>query len=165
MQFNVLYNLLTAPWTVSNTYSQVAMPQSCANHVQHIGALIACNMSCATWYEGTAQLLSLAELKSHLFYLYFVGWYYLSMKEGTKREYPEKTPDNKLQKLPHTKARKSKPQTRLDPALWHWWQARKADVLTITPHVASTWYSVATLPYAWHCRVSAETGWPGVRER
>ena len=27
----------------------------------------------ATWYEGTAQLLSLTELKSHLFELYFVG--------------------------------------------------------------------------------------------
>ena len=25
----------------------------------------------ATWYEGTAQLLSLSELKSHLFELYF----------------------------------------------------------------------------------------------
>ena len=27
-------------------------------------------MQCATWYEGTAQLLSLTELKSHLFQLY-----------------------------------------------------------------------------------------------
>ena len=33
--------------------------------------LITCNMSRATWYEGTAQLLSLTELKSHLFELYF----------------------------------------------------------------------------------------------
>ena len=29
--------------------------------------LIMCNMSCATWYEGTAQLLRLTELKSHLY--------------------------------------------------------------------------------------------------
>ena len=28
---------------------------------------ITCNMSCATWYEGTAQLLSLTELKWRLF--------------------------------------------------------------------------------------------------
>ena len=29
-------------------------------------ALITCNKSCAvTWYEGTAQLLSLTEFKSH----------------------------------------------------------------------------------------------------
>ena len=32
-----------------------------------------CNMSRATWYEGTAQLLSLTELKSHLFWFDFVG--------------------------------------------------------------------------------------------
>ena len=29
--------------------------------------IIKCNMSCVTWYKGTAQLLSLAELKLHLF--------------------------------------------------------------------------------------------------
>ena len=29
---------------------------------------------CATWYEGTAQLLSLTEFKSYLFDLYFIGW-------------------------------------------------------------------------------------------
>ena len=48
-----LYNLLTAPQTVSNRYAQVAQAQSCANHMQHIQRL-----SHATWYEGTAQLLS-----------------------------------------------------------------------------------------------------------
>ena len=37
------------------------------------GALIMCNMSCATWCKGTAQLLSLTELKSHLFELYIIG--------------------------------------------------------------------------------------------
>ena len=57
-------------------------------------ALIKCNMLCATWYEGTAQLLSLTELK-----------------------YPEKTTDDELQKRPHTKVRKFKPQARLEPAL------------------------------------------------
>ena len=35
----MFYNLLTAPQTVSNTYAQVAQPQSCANHVQHIECL------------------------------------------------------------------------------------------------------------------------------
>ena len=29
---------------------------------------------CATWYEGTSQLLHLTELKSHLFEFYFIGW-------------------------------------------------------------------------------------------
>ena len=58
------------------------------------------------------------------------------MGEGRKPEYSEKTPDDELQKIPHSKARKFKPQTRLEPALKHWWQARKADVLTVTPRVA-----------------------------
>ena len=52
--------------TVSNTYSQVAQVQSCANHVLRTERL-----SCATcrvmWYKGTAHLLSLTEFKSHLF--------------------------------------------------------------------------------------------------
>ena len=33
------YNLLMAPWTVSNTFAQVARVQLCANHVQHIKRL------------------------------------------------------------------------------------------------------------------------------
>ena len=37
-----------------------------AYHVQHV-------VLRATWYQGTAQLLSLTQLKSHLFELYFVG--------------------------------------------------------------------------------------------
>ena len=57
------------------------------------------------------------------------------MKEGRKTEYTEKTRDDELQKMPHIKARKFKSQTRLEPALYHWWQARKADVLTMTPRV------------------------------
>ena len=32
------------------------------------------------------------------------------MKEGRKPEYPEKTPDDELQKRPYTKAQKFKPQ-------------------------------------------------------
>ena len=42
----------------------------CKSHATH-RALITCNM--VTWYEGTAQLLSLTKLKSHLFELYFIG--------------------------------------------------------------------------------------------
>ena len=74
-------------------------------------------MSCATWYEGTAQLPSLTELKSHLFELYFIGWIIKPMKEGRKPEYPEKTPDDERQNMPHTIARKFKPQARLEPSL------------------------------------------------
>ena len=58
------------------------------------------------------------------------------MKEGRKPEYPEKTPGDELEKMPHTTARRFKPQARLEPAQQHWWQARKADMLTVTPRVA-----------------------------
>ena len=57
------------------------------------------------------------------------------MKEGRKPEYLEKTPGDELQKMPHTKSRRFKPQARLEPAQQHWWQARKADMLTVTPRV------------------------------
>ena len=58
-QFEIFYNLLTASQTVSNTYAQVARRNcvqitcntSSADHVQHV-------VLRATWYEGTAQLLS-----------------------------------------------------------------------------------------------------------
>ena len=52
---------------------QVARTQSCANYLLHTRAFIMYNMACATWYKGTAQLLRLAEFKSHLFYIYFIG--------------------------------------------------------------------------------------------
>ena len=42
------------------------------------------------------------------------------MKEWRKPKYPEKTPDDELQKMPLTKAQKFKPQPRLEPALKHW---------------------------------------------
>ena len=45
---------------------QITCNTSNAYHVQH--AVLR-----ATWHEGTAQLLSLTELKSNLFELYFVG--------------------------------------------------------------------------------------------
>ena len=64
--------------------------------MQHIERL---SCASATWYEGTAQLLSLTELKSHLFELYFIGWTIKPMKEGRKPEYPEKTPGDELKKI------------------------------------------------------------------
>ena len=39
------------------------------------------------------------------------------MKEGRKSEYPQRTPDDELQKMPHTIAQNVKPQARLEPAL------------------------------------------------
>ena len=37
------------------------------------------------------------------------------MKVGRKPEYPETTPGDELQKMPHPKARRFKPQARLKP--------------------------------------------------
>ena len=42
----------------------------------------------ATWYKGTAQLLSLTELKSHLFELYFIGWNFKPMKVAWEKAIP-----------------------------------------------------------------------------
>ena len=39
------------------------------------------------------------------------------MKEGRKPEYPEKIPDDELQKMPLTTGRKFKTKPRLEPAL------------------------------------------------
>ena len=115
-------------------------------HVQHIErlsrathrAIITCNTSCATWYEGTAQLLCLTDFKSHFFELFVTGRTINRWKEGRKPEYQEKTPDDELQKMPHTTARIFKPQPRLESVLQHWWQGRKADVLTITSKTSVT---------------------------
>ena len=98
----------TLEWPRRNRL-QITCNTSSAHHVQHV-------VLRATWYEGTAQLLSLTEFKSHLFELYFVGWIIKPMKEGRKPEYPEKTPGDELQKMPHTTDRRFKPQARLEPA-------------------------------------------------
>ena len=55
----------TLKWPRRNRV-QIACNTTSAYHVLQV-------MLRATWYEGTAQLLSLTELKSHLFELYFVG--------------------------------------------------------------------------------------------
>ena len=100
-----------------------------AYHVQHV-------MFRAMGYEWTAQLLSLTEFTSHLFELYFIGWTISRWRRVKNPEQPEKSPCDELQKMPHTKARRLKPQVRLEPAQQHWWQARKAGVLTVTPRIA-----------------------------
>ena len=46
--------------------------KACKSRATH-RALIVCNVSCATRYEWTAQLLSLAEFRSHLFRHYFIA--------------------------------------------------------------------------------------------
>ena len=73
---NRLQNLMSEIFYNPRTTRTLNWPraQPCVNHVQHIERLFRASvMLSATWYEGTAQLLSLTELKSHLFELYFIG--------------------------------------------------------------------------------------------
>ena len=91
----------------------------------------------ATWYEGTAQLLILTELKSHLFELYFIGWTTKPMEEGRKPEYPEKTPGDELQKMPYMQPKDSSPKRDSNPHSSIGGRPVKADMLTVTPRVAS----------------------------
>ena len=135
-------NLLTALETVSKTDTQVARTQSYANHVQHVERL-----SCGTCHvpQGTKGQLSYYVWQSlnHIYLSFILLAEPLTNEGGEKTEVPGKNPDDDLQKIPHTisKARKFKPQPRTQPVLKHWWQARKEDVLIITPHIApSTTY-------------------------
>ena len=75
------------PW---HSREQITCDTSSAYHVQH-GVLR------ATWYEGTARLLSLTELKSHLFVLFLLAEL-LTDEGGGKPEYPEKTPATSFKK-------------------------------------------------------------------
>ena len=61
-------------------------------------------------------------IKFDIVYIAFIFalFYWLNhspTKEGRKPEYPEKTTNDELQKMPHTKAQKFKPQPRLEPVL------------------------------------------------
>ena len=64
---------LQSPHSAANCLQHVRSsgPGATVQHIERISR--ASVMLRATWYEGTAQLLSLTELKSHLFELYFIG--------------------------------------------------------------------------------------------
>ena len=117
VQFEFFYNLLAAPQTVSNTYAQVA--QSCENHVQHSGFIS--HATCCVPL-GTKGQLSYSVWESWN-RIYFSGTLWAEttnrwrLKEGRKLEHPEKALRDRLQKMPHTKARKFKPHLRLEPAI------------------------------------------------
>ena len=66
-----------------------------AYHVQHVVCHVVRRDSSAT---------SVAEFKSHSFYLYVIGLSHLPLNEGRKLEYPEKPSDDELQKVLLTKA-------------------------------------------------------------
>ena len=74
------------------------------------------------------------------------------MKEGRKLEYPEKTPGDELQKMPHTTVRRFKPRRDSNSHNSIGDRARKADVLTVTPRVAPYLHELAGLRDYYACR-------------
>ena len=75
----------------------------------------------ATWYEGTAQLLNLTEFEiAFMCSFILLAGPIKPMQEGRKPSYPEKTPDDELQKMPHTESAKIQAPS-------------ETDVLTVTP--------------------------------
>ena len=93
-------------------------------HMQHVCPMVQRDSSAVKF-----------ELKLHLSQFYFIGWNHQSMKVGKKPECPQKTPDDELQKMPHTQAPKFKPNRESNP---HTSTGRRKadiapDVLTITP--------------------------------
>ena len=86
--------------------------KSCATH----RALITCNMWCAMWYKGTAQLwINLTELKSHLFWLYFIGWTIHQWRRGGNRSIWRKPPMMSLKKCHILKPDNSSPKQDSNP--------------------------------------------------
>ena len=65
---SAIRDLLQLPGCAANCLQHVRSSGQgaivCKSRATH-RAVIACNMSCAMWYEGTARLLTSTELKSH----------------------------------------------------------------------------------------------------
>ena len=80
----------TLKWPERNRV-QITCNTPNAYHVQHV-------VLRATWYEGTAQLLSLTELKSHLFELYFIGRTINRWRRGGNRSTRRKRPATRFRK-------------------------------------------------------------------
>ena len=103
----------TLKWPGRNRV-QITCNTSSAYHAKHV-------VLRATWYEGTAPAISLAELKSHLFSSLLLAE---PLATSFRKCHILKPEDS-------SPKRDSKPYNNIA-----WRQARKADVLTVTPRVA-----------------------------
>ena len=78
--------------------------------------LVTCNvMLHPSWYEGTVQLLSLTELKSHLFELYFFDWTINRLRRGGNRSTRRKLLAMTFRKCHILKPEDSSPKRDLNP--------------------------------------------------
>ena len=98
------FSLVTAQQTVSNTDDQVAWMQSCTNHVYTSGACAMCHV---VRRDSSAIKFDRVEIA---FTLVLFRWLKpLTDEGGRQQEYPEKTPDHEIQKMPHNKVQNSSP--------------------------------------------------------
>ena len=86
-QIKNFFNLFTAPWTVLNMYihSSGQGAVMCKSRATH-RVPITHDMSCAGWYEGTAQLLVWQIL--HCIYFSFICWLKPLTNETTQVYFP-----------------------------------------------------------------------------
>ena len=89
--------------------------QSCANHVQHLERLSRAICRVPRGTKGSPAIKS-DRVEIAFIWALFYWLNHQPTEDGRKPEYPEKTPDDELQKMPHNKSRKFKPQPRLEPA-------------------------------------------------
>ena len=86
MQFEICYNLLATLQTISNTYTQMAWAQSCANYVQHIEGLsrAACRVKFhVVWRDSSAIKFDRVEIA-------FI-WVFILLAEPLTNEGGEET--------------------------------------------------------------------------
>ena len=109
------YSLLTAPWTVSNTYPQVAKAQLCANHMQHIERFS--HAICHVAHAVKGQLsYNVWQSWNHIWFRFILLVETITRRRrGGNRTTWTNPADDELQKMPHTKALKCKSQPRLEP--------------------------------------------------
>ena len=87
---------------------QITCNTSSAHHVQHV-------VLRATWHEGTARLLSLTELKSHLFELYSIGRKMNRWRRGGNRSTRRKPLATSFRKCHILKPEDSSPKRDSNP--------------------------------------------------
>ena len=112
------FNLSTVTWTVSNTRTYVVRVQLCKTH--QILSCATCHAHQIVWQDNSAiksQSIEISSISALYHWLKPQSDEVVGGGEGGKSVYTERTPDDKFQKVPHTKARRFKIQPRLEPAL------------------------------------------------
>ena len=110
-----IQDFLQSPHSAANCFQHVRSSGPgatvCKSRATH-RALITCKhvVLRATWDEGTAQLLSLTEVKSHLFELYFIGWTTKRWRRGENRSTRRKPMTTSFRKCHILKPRDSSPK-------------------------------------------------------